>query len=72
MFKYLRNAMGFSIGSIDTQGSRQTARDQTGRIVGTYDMMSDYTRSSTGAFIGTGNQLPSLITPPPTNKPFGS
>ena len=72
MFELLRNATGFSIGLIDTQGSRPTARDQTRRIVGRYDTMPDYTWSRAGAFISIRNQLPSLFTPPPIEKPFGS
>jgi hypothetical protein len=71
MLKYLRNAMGFSIGSVQDQGSRQTARHNTGRILGAYDSTTDYTRSAIGAYVGTGNQLPSLIEQTKVKNPFG-
>lgn len=54
-----------------TRGSRQTARDNIDRILGTYDSTTDYTRSATGAYVGTRNQLPSLIEQTKVENPFG-
>ena len=71
MFKYLRNAMSFSLGSIQDGGNRQTARHNAGRLVGTYASTTNYTWSGTGEYVGTGNQWPSLIGSPKIKNPFG-
>lgn len=59
--QYLRNRSGALVGWTDTNGSRTTARDRAGFLVGTYDQGPNQTRDRGGRLIGTGNLLASLI-----------
>lgn len=60
--KYIRDNNYRVIGSIDTISSgKQVGYDANFRRVGEYDPKTDKTRDSNFRMVGTGNQLPVLI-----------
>jgi hypothetical protein len=59
---YVRNSRGEIIGSIMTQhNGRQIFRDKKGKLLGTYEPISNNTRDYTGKVVGRGNILAYLI-----------
>lgn len=56
---FLRDKYGALIGSIETNGERQTLRSQHGALLGTFD--GHDTRDAHGALVGHGNLLTMLL-----------
>lgn len=57
----VRDFYGRIIGSIETDGTKQTARDFYGRIVGRYDSKDNRTRDFYGRILTSGNTLMGLL-----------
>ena len=58
----LRNSRGEVIGSIMTQSSgRQVFRSKSGKLLGSYEPQSNFTRDYTGRVVGIGNVLTYLV-----------
>lgn len=58
----LRDKAGRLIGRTKTLASgRLEIRDRAGRLCGTYDPKTDATRDKTGALVGKGNLLTTLL-----------
>ena len=58
----LRDGSYRLLGWLEQVGDRIEARDYTGQLRGWYEPRSDQTRDRSGALVGTGNMLSSLIT----------
>ena len=58
---YIRDFHGRIIGSIETNGTKQIARDFYLKILGTYDSRDDLTRDFSGRILARGNSLAGLI-----------
>ena len=59
--QYIRDFHGRIIGSIETSGTKQIARDFYLKILGTYDSRDDLTRDFSGRILARGNSLAGLI-----------
>ena len=59
--EYVKDFYGRIMGSIETQGTKQTARDFYGRILGTYNSSDNFTRDFYGRVLTKGNTLVGLI-----------
>lgn len=57
----VKDFYGKTMGSIETEGTKQIARDFYGRIVGTYNSTDDKTRDFYGRIVTSGNTLMGLI-----------
>jgi hypothetical protein len=62
MDKYLKNSKGHEIGRMVQRGPNHIyIYNQKGRELGTYKIKEDRTFDTQGRFIGTGNQLTTLL-----------
>jgi hypothetical protein len=57
----LRSANGSAIAVMEDEGSRINIRTMGGAFKGHYDKKSDRTYKNTGSYVGTGNQLMTLL-----------
>jgi len=60
----LRDRMGGRIGEIEHQNDKLVLRDAMGHRLGEYSPRDNTTRDATGARIGTGNLLTTLLPRP--------
>ncbi|MBT6849356.1 MAG: hypothetical protein HOA14_18210 [Planctomycetaceae bacterium] len=58
----IRDQKGRLLGTISCGPNKQrNARDSRGKFLGSYDPHTNVTRNASGAAVGTGNSLASLI-----------
>lgn len=59
--EYIKDFYGKVLGTLDTQGTKITARDFYGNVVGSYDSKDDCTRDFYGRVVTKGNSVVGLI-----------
>lgn len=59
--EYIKDFYGRVLGTLDTQGTKTTARDFYGNVVGSYDSRDDCTRDFYGRVVTKGNSVVGLI-----------